>query len=86
MRRPEATLPDIETTTTLATRIRREVELERASGESEPPPGLAEDAPVVVVVGPDGVPEIADEAGAEPETVRAGLEGEGAQPQRGKAV
>jgi hypothetical protein len=68
-RRSEATIPDAETTATIANRLRREVALERASGESEPPPTL-EDAPVVVVVGPDGIPEIAEEAGAEPKTVR----------------
>jgi hypothetical protein len=82
-RRPEATIPDAETTATLANRIRREVALERASGESEPPPTM-EDAPVVVVVGPDGIPEIAEEAGAEPQTVRwdeeTGATGGGGKP------
>jgi hypothetical protein len=68
-RRPEATLPDIETTNAIASRIRREVAIERAS-ESEPPPSLDTQPPVVVVVGPDGVPEIADEPGEEPATIR----------------
>jgi hypothetical protein len=68
-RRPEATLPDIETTNAIASRIRREVAIERAS-ESEPPPSVDTQPPVVVVVGPDGVPEIAEELGEEPATVR----------------
>jgi hypothetical protein len=73
-RRPEATLPDIELTQTLAERIRREVALEKASDESEPVPSEETRPSVVVVLGPDGVPQIAVDAEKAPETTRVATE------------
>jgi hypothetical protein len=69
-RRREVTLPDAELTMTLAERIRREVALEKASDEVEPPSTHEDQAPVVVVIGPDGVPQIAVDAEKAPETTR----------------
>ena len=68
----EETVADAGLTKTLADRVRREVALEKATeGES----GTNDDrqAPVVVVLGPDGIPQIADAADVAPATVRVEL-------------
>ena len=73
-RLPESsTLKDTNLTAILASRVRREVAVEKAVEGVE----AGEEAPeerVVVVLGPDGVPQIADEPGTAPETVRVDLD------------
>jgi hypothetical protein len=70
LRRRDATLPDAELTKTLAERIRREVALEKAIDDEDPAPSEDGRASVVVVLGPDGVPQIAIAAEKAPETKR----------------
>jgi hypothetical protein len=69
----EATVADPVLTKTLAARVKREVALEKAT-EDESGPIDDPDAPVVVVLGPDGIPQIADAGDAAPETVRIDID------------
>ncbi len=73
-RRLEATVPNHVLTKTLANRVKREVALEKASDVDTT--GDDEQAPVVVVLGPDGVPQIADPVESAPETVRVEVDEE----------
>ncbi len=68
----ENTVADERLTKTLVDRERREIALEKAS-EAAGAPDEDGEAPVVVVLGPDGVPQIADPADLAPETVRVDL-------------
>jgi hypothetical protein len=71
--RLEATVADPVLTKTLADRVRREVAYERASDVELTSTDDGE-APVVVVLGPDGVPQIADPVDEAPETIRVDLD------------
>ena len=79
-RRDDSTVKDGVLTSVLNQRVRREVELEKAADETEllePLQPLQEEtseARVVIVLGPDGVPQIADEVDAAPPTVRMDLD------------
>jgi hypothetical protein len=55
-------------TKTLANRVKRDVALEKASASE--PAVEEEEVAVVVVLGPDGVPQLADPVESAPETVR----------------
>jgi hypothetical protein len=67
-RRDDATIPNLTLTDVLNTRVRREVALEKAA---EPEPHVEDDVDVSVdvVLGADGVPQIADEAEHAPDRV-----------------
>jgi hypothetical protein len=66
------TLADPALTSTLAAKVRRDVALESAEKDAKGDAGGEVEAEerVVVVLGPDGVPQIAEEAGSAPETIR----------------
>ena len=69
----EATVADPVLTKTLADRVRREVAVEKAS-DVELTSTDDQEAPVVIVLGPDGVPQIADAVDDAPETIRVDLD------------
>ena len=69
----DATVPDPVLTRTLAERVKRDVALEKAS-EGSDADEHDEGAAVVIVLGPDGVPQIADAVDKAPATVRYDLE------------
>jgi hypothetical protein len=71
--RDDSTLKDAVLTGTLASRVKREVAVEKATESVE----AEEDHPeerVVVVLGPDGIPQLADAVDAAPETVRIDID------------
>jgi hypothetical protein len=80
----QETVPEQALTSALASKIRREVALESAEKEAESAggdeDGRATEDKVVVVLGPDGVPQIADEVDSAPSTVRVDLDEEPEPP------
>ncbi|MGO9714038.1 MAG: hypothetical protein ACLQBL_34605 [Polyangiaceae bacterium] len=76
----QETVPEKALTSALASKIRREVALESAEKEAESAggddDGRETEDKVVVVLGPDGVPQIADDVDSAPTTVRVDVEDE----------
>ena len=72
-KRLEATVPDPVLTKTLAAKVRQDIAQEKAGG-TEADATADGEARVVVVLGPDGVPQLADEVDSAPVTIRVNLD------------